>query len=487
MNSLVQALNSWSRKHVVVIGDVMLDRLTYGDAERLTADAPVPVLAVRKREHRPGGAANVCQDLVALGCDVSLLTVIGSDLDGGILAGELESWGVDISGLVKDNDRPTTIKESLIGLAQHRHPQKMFRLDTESQDPVSSDIVNQVLEQLDRILDKADIIAIEDYNKGLCTPELCAQIIKRANDKRVPVLVDPAAINDYSKYAHCTAITPNRTEAERATGMKVDSGAPSLAAALSSTLSCDAVVLTLDRDGALLLEQDSEPKAIPTIARDVYDVTGAGDMVLAALCGAIANNMPWTDAVELANFAAGLEVEVFGVQPIPLEQLHREVMRHATGLSRKVRTLDQALIEIKAARGDGKKVAFTNGCFDVLHAGHIRLFRDASKFGDILVVGVNSDNSISRLKGPDRPVNQLSDRLDVLSELESIDLLVAFEDDTPVELLKALKPDVLCKGADYTVDQVVGADIVLGYGGQVELINLLEGRSSTSTIERVGL
>lgn len=487
MNTLVEALNNWKRKRAIVVGDVMLDRLTYGDAERLTADAPVPVLAVRKREHRPGGAANVCQDLIALGCDVTLLTVIGADHDGDLLLKELSAWGIDTTYVIKDPTRPTTIKESLIGLAQHRHPQKMFRLDTESRDTISSEIAQQLKSNFEAALSAADVVAIEDYNKGLCTEEVCQGVIASARKHAVPVLIDPAAISDFTKYAGCNAITPNRTEAERATGLNVDSGARSLAEKLQNDLNCEAVVLTLDKDGALLLERNSCPLEIPTVAREVYDVTGAGDMVLAALCGATSNGFPWKEAVELANIAAGMEVEVFGVQPIALEQLHSEVLRRASGSSRKIRSVEHARIEIKAARRDGKRIVFTNGCFDVLHAGHIRLLRDARAFGDLLVVGINSDASISRLKGPERPVNHLDDRLDVLSELESIDLLVPFEDDTPVQLLEILKPDVLCKGADYSIDQVVGGDFVQSYGGSVQLIEVLKGRSSTRTIERVGL
>ncbi|MEO1130063.1 MAG: D-glycero-beta-D-manno-heptose 1-phosphate adenylyltransferase, partial [Planctomycetota bacterium] len=304
------------------------------------------------------------------------------------------------------------------------------------------------------------------------------------------VVLDPAAIRDYAKYQGCSAITPNRTEGERATGLRShdsddDNGSVLIAHAIQSQLDCDAVVLTLDKQGALLLEQGTEPVVVPTVARQVYDVTGAGDMVLAALCAARANELSWHDAVRFANAAAGLEVEVFGVCPIPMERIHQSIIAQARKPHDKHRSINEAMIEVAAAHREGKSVVFTNGCFDVIHAGHIALLRRAKAAGDVLIVALNTDASVSRLKGPQRPVHPLNDRVEVLSELASVDLLLSFDEETPMRLIEALRPDVLVKGADYTRDTVVGADFVESYGGRIELIELLPDRSTSASIDKM--
>jgi D-beta-D-heptose 7-phosphate kinase/D-beta-D-heptose 1-phosphate adenosyltransferase len=492
MSVLAERLTHWREFTVVVVGDYMLDQIVFGDADRLTADAPVPVLSVHRTEDRAGGSANVCLDLMALRGRVIAIGVVGDDAEGRVLRGALERGGVDSTGLVVDPTRPTTVKKSLVGLAQHRHPQKMFRLDHESREPISRAMEDLLLARFDAALAKADVVAIEDYHKGVCTERVCQEVIRRAKGAGKEVLIDPASMEDYGKYRGCTAVTPNRTEAERATRVRARNGGSDedldawMAHDLASTLECDAVVLTLDKQGALLLEHGHAPRRVPTMARAVYDVTGAGDMVLAALCAARANRLCWAESVEFANAAAGLEVEVFGVQPIPLERIHQSILSMARGHGDKRRTLAEAMVEVSAARREGKAVVFANGCFDVIHAGHIALVRRAAAFGDLLVVGLNSDDSVRRLKGPDRPVHGVDDRVEVLSELESVDVIVVFEEDTPERVLEALRPDVLVKGGDYAKSEVVGGSFVESYGGRVELVDLLVGRSSTRAIERLG-
>ncbi len=492
MSDLLSHLASWKRGVVAVIGDFMLDQTVLGDAERLTGDAPVPILHVRETRHMPGGAANVCVMLAALGCDVRAIGLVGDDAEGRTLRGELERAGVECSGLVTDGSRPTTVKRSLVGLAQHRHPQKMFRMDHESREPASPEMAARLESALDAALRDAAVVAVEDYDKGVLRGGLCERVIARCAAAKRETIVDPAGISDYSRYRGATGITPNRTEAERATGMATHSGADVahnavLARALQERYAVDAVVLTLDRHGALLLERGAEPLAVPTVAREVYDVTGAGDMVLAALAAARANGLSWADSVRLANTAAGLEVEVFGVQAIPFERVYRQVLVEHRRHIGKLRTLEEAMIEVAAARRESRRVVFTNGVFDVLHAGHIRLLQRAAKFGDVLVVGINSDASVRRLKGPQRPVHSQDDRASVLSELESVAVVVIFDEDTPMRLLEAVRPDVLVKGGDYTKDKVVGGAFVESYGGRVELIDVLEGRSSTEAINKLRL
>jgi len=492
MDAILRLIDNWQRKRIVVVGDFMLDRHTYGNAERLAPDSPVPVLAAVREQWRAGGAANVCACLAALQCDVAAVGIVGNDEAGDKLREALAEIRCDAEGLLAVDDRPTTVKQSLIGLAQHRHPQKMFRLDYEQSAPIDSTVVDRIASAAERQLPGAAVLCIEDYNKGLITAALTAKLIALAESRGIPVLVDPAAITDYSRYRGATCITPNRTEAELATGLASDDPA-AMAAAIRDRFGIASVVVTLDRHGALLLEADRPPAMFPTEARSVYDVTGAGDMVLAALAGAIANAGDWSLAVQLANLAAGLEVERFGVQPIQLNELLLAAL-HRQHDGTKVRTTEQLERELAAHRAAGRRIVFTNGCFDIVHTGHINLLRGAKQQGDILVLAVNNDASIRRLKGADRPIISETDRLDLLSELASIDYLVLFggggdyeggEMDTPKPLLRRLKPDVLVKGGQYAHDQVVGYEIVEQYGGRVATIPHVQGRSTTDIVQRI--
>jgi D-beta-D-heptose 7-phosphate kinase/D-beta-D-heptose 1-phosphate adenosyltransferase len=467
MDRMLDQLAAWKPFSAVVVGDYMLDQLIYGNAERLAADAPVPVLHVAKIDNRPGGAANVCLDLVALKGNVEAVGVTGADPNALLLRQALEDERVGCGALLEDRARPTTVKQNLIGLAQARHPQKMFRVDHESKEPLSFDQTRRVLDAFQTALVHSDVVCIEDYNKGVCTEMLCQGVIK-------------------------TVITPNRTEAETATGLRTAEDSSNadhnaqVAHALLSSLDLEAVVLTLDRHGALLLERNGTPVAVPTVAREVYDVTGAGDMFLAGLAAARANAMPWVDAVRLANAAAGLEVEVFGVQPIPFDRVHHFLLENSGRLAGKVRTLEQLKLEIDAHRALGHKIVFTNGVFDILHTGHVDLLERSGRLGDFLVVGINSDASVRRLgKGPERPINPQADRARVMASIGSVGAVIIFDDDTPKALIEAIRPDVLVKGGDYTKDRVVGADFVESYGGKVALIDLVPGRSTTGTIKKM--
>jgi D-beta-D-heptose 7-phosphate kinase/D-beta-D-heptose 1-phosphate adenosyltransferase len=492
MSTLLDSLASWRPFKALVVGDFMLDRLVFGHADRLSNDAPVPVLHVQRTEERAGGSANVALDLAAMRGSVVALGVVGDDQPGQALARALAGAGVDPAGLVTDPTRPTTVKQSLIGLAQHRHAQKMFRLDYESAQPIDARRVEQLLSAFDRALPGADVVCLEDYHKGVCSPELCRGVIDRARAAGVPVLVDPANIADYSKYRGCATITPNRNEAQRATGLNLpDDAAPECfapaAQKLLADLEMDAAVITLDRHGALLLERQGEARAVPTVARRVYDVTGAGDMVLAALAAARANGLDWFEAVRFANAAAGLEVEEFGVVPIPLERIHADILSRERAVRGKQRRVDELNVEIAAlkARTPGAKVVFANGCFDVLHAGHVSLLRRAAALGDYLIVAVNDDHSVRKLKGPDRPVYPITDRVQLLGELECVNAVVIFGEDTPEVLVHAIKPDVLVKGAQYAVDSIPGAAFVQAHGGQVALLDIVEGRSTTNTLQKI--
>ncbi len=498
MSALLDTLARWKPFTAIVVGDYMLDRLTFGDVDRLCNDAPVPVLAVDHTDERPGGAANVCLDLAVMRASVHAVGLTGDDEHARTLRHKLAQSGIDASGLIADPARPTTVKQSLIGLAQHRHAQKLFRLDFESREPAPAAVEHAMIDHVRRLLTSGeiDVICIEDYAKGACSLAVCQGVIAAARQHNVPVFVDPAAITDYAKYRGCTTITPNRNEAQLAASSALAGVAPvtpedftPIAQHLLTDLQMDAAIITLDKQGALLLERDADARVVPTVARQVYDVTGAGDMVLAALAAGRANHLNWFDSVRLANAAAGLEVEEVGVVPIPIERIHRDLLTRERATRGKLRTLDELLVEVAALRqtsnGHKPQIVFANGCFDVLHAGHVSLLRRAAALGHFLVVAVNDDAGVRKLKGPGRPVYPIADRATLLGELECVGAVIAFSEDTPENLIRAVRPDVLVKGAQYEVDKIPGARFVLDHGGRVELLEVVPGRSTTSTVQKI--
>jgi len=494
-NRLIELVEGLPASRIVLIGDVMLDRYLYGNAERLSPDAPVPVLHYKHEDCRLGGAGRVAADLAALGADVQVVSIIGPDETGRLVRDLLTGCGCNVDGLLEVAGRPSTSKVRLVGLAQHRHPQQMMRLDYEDASAIDGPTAERVLTAFAAAIESAAVVCMEDYDKGLLKGPLCQRIIGVARSRGVPVFVDPAAIKDYSKYKGATAITPNRTEAEKATGLPCDGAVPyeAVAGRLLADLGLEAAVLTLDKNGIFIATQPpgapaAEPAKLAWIKgreRKVYDVAGAGDMVLAMLAVARAAGADWIEAAILANTAAGLEVEKFGSVPIKPLEIIQELLSEVRDRLGKRRDSHDLLPELQRHRASGKKIVFTNGCFDLIHLGHIKYFRFAKAQGDLLVVGVNTDASIRRLKGSKRPIVNESDRLSVLEELESVDYLVLFDDDTPGALIEAIRPDVLVKGADYAKEQVVGWDLVESYGGRVALAPLIDGRSTSNVIERI--
>ena len=426
-------------------------------------------------------------DLAALGAVVDAVGVVGADETGQLLRKHLRDCGASADRIIEAPDRPTTCKVRLVGLAQHRHPQQMMRLDFEEHSPLPADVCDRLVQQVSEALEGAAMLCIEDYNKGLLLADVCARLIKLARDRAVPVIIDPANIPDFSKYRGATALKLNRTETEKATGLPAQDPTQFAAAAqwLVDRLDLEAAVVTLDKNGAYFATRDGQQKWLKTRQRQVYDVTGAGDMVLAMLAMARTAGASWEESVALANIAGGLEVERFGSVPIKPREILDELLDEAHQTLGKERTLDRLVKELQYHRAGGKKVVFTNGCFDLIHLGHVKYFQFAKRQGDLLVVGVNTDSSIRRLKGEKRPVITEDDRLGVLEELKSIDYLVRFDDDTPLRLIEAIKPDVLVKGADYQKEQVVGWDIVEAAGGRVALAPLIDGRSTSSVIKRI--
>lgn len=491
-SQLVELVERFGRPRIMLVGDMMVDEYIYGNAERLSPEAPVPVITEKYRERRAGGAGNVAADLAVLGAEVLCVAIRGQDETGELLVSLLQKAGAKTEGVARCADRPTTCKTRLVGLAQHRHPQQMLRLDHEETRPLAEGDEKKILEYIAAELPACDLLCIEDYNKGLLTASFTQAVVQAARKLGKPVLVDPAAISDYSKYRGVSTITPNRTEAERATGLRLaDSveAAPALARTLLEKLEMEACVLTLDRHGMYLLEKQAGGEATgrlhPTRPRNVYDVTGAGDMVLATMAMARACGATWGQAVDLSNIAGGLEVERFGCVPIRKDEIIAELISMEKDGQGKTLTLGQLTTEIERRRRLGMKVVFTNGVYDILHAGHVAYLNFARAQGDLLVVGVNSDASARRLKGPDRPVNAVEDRMAVLSGLASVDFVVAFEEETPARLVEAIQPDVLVKGADHAGTAIVGAEVVERRGGRVVLAPFLQGHSTSGVIRRI--
>jgi D-beta-D-heptose 7-phosphate kinase/D-beta-D-heptose 1-phosphate adenosyltransferase len=484
---LIELVERLPRARVVLVGDLMLDRYLYGNAERLSPEAPVPVLHYQREELRLGGAGGVAANLATLGADVRVIGVIGTDDAGRHVREQLLYCGASVESLVETAERPTVSKVRLVGLAQHRHPQQMIRIDFEDPAPVPPELASQVLERVLKEVASAQLVCLEDYNKGVLTPDVCEQIIATARRAEVPVLIDPANLPDYARYAGATALKLNRIETARATNLPVNNPEQYDAAGtlLLDKLRLDAVVITLDKSGAYLATRDGERRWLKTRPRQVYDVTGAGDMVLAMLAMARAAGANWVEAVSLANVAGGLEVEKFGSVPVTREEVIQELLSEVREHLGKERTLEQLVPELQRHRATGKRIVFTNGCFDVMHLGHAKYFQFAKQQGDLLVVGVNTDASIRRLKGDKRPVTPETDRVGLLEEMQSIDYLVRFGDDTPMRLIEAIRPDVLVKGADYRKEQVVGWELVESYGGRIALAPLIDGRSTSAVIQKI--
>jgi len=488
VSHLTSLVNSLAGRRVLLVGDLILDRYIYGDAERISPEAPVPVLRAVERFSRVGGSANVAACLRALGVQVVCCGVTGADEAADELHDLLAELGVDRSGLLRLDSRPTTTKTRLVGLAQHRHRQQLLRLDDEHTDPLAPSDAGRLADLARRAMADVDVVCIEDYDKGVITPELVGAIASRARSESRPVLVDPARLNDYSRYRGATVVTPNRAELSLAAGERCGSREEIAACAnrLREAVGAEALLVTLDREGALLARGRDRWTHIPTRPRSVYDNTGAGDAVLAMLAAAVAAGAGLEDAARLANIAGGLEVEKFGCVPISTEEVLAELRLEQGRRNGKLRTVEELGAELTLRRDRGETVVFTNGCFDILHAGHVDLLARCREEGSVLVVGLNSDASVRSLnKGPGRPINTQRDRAAVLSGLESVDYVVVFDEADPGELIRRLRPDVLVKGQDWAGRGVVGRESVEAGGGRVVLMPLLEGLSTSNVVERI--
>lgn len=473
---------------VLVVGDAMLDRYIWGDANRISQEAPVILLQADRREERLGGASSVATLLRALGSRVRLAAVVGPDADGERIRKMMVDQGIEDECLLVDEGRPSTVKERYIGRAQHRHPQQMLRVDFEVRDALSSGQEDALGRAIETCLDDTDMVLISDYDKGVCTPGLLRRIIDGAKERGIRVVADPTRGGDYAKYRGCSAITPNRLEAGLATGKVLDTLPEAMEAAetLRLRLELEAGIVTLDRDGMAMVHTDGRRQHFPTRPRQVYDITGAGDMVMAMLGMALAAGADYDPALRLANVAGGLEVEKIGVATVSREEILQDLLHGSSRGSSKVLSRNDLTRQLDRHRGIGQRIAFTNGCFDVLHAGHVQYLQEARAQADLLVVGLNSDSSVRSLKGPTRPIHSCQERAFVLAALAMVDYVTVFDETTPLSLIQAVRPDVLVKGADYRRDQVVGGEFVESLGGRVYLAPLRDGFSTTRILSRLG-
>jgi D-beta-D-heptose 7-phosphate kinase/D-beta-D-heptose 1-phosphate adenosyltransferase len=464
----------FQQARVLVVGDVMLDRYWHGDALRVSPEAPVPVVHVGNREGRPGGAGNVALNIAALGSATSLIGVVGNDDTGEELKSRLNAAGVYCDFLVSP-DKPTITKLRVIS----RH-QQLIRLDFEQ--PFDATDIGGLPARFEALLENAQTIVLSDYAKGGLGD--VASLIALARKRKLPVIVDPKGTN-FEKYRGATLLTPNLVEFEAVVGRCTsEEEFVNKGLQLLKSLELQALLITRGEHGMTLIRPDLPELHLPARAQEVFDVTGAGDTVISVLAAAMAAGHDIADAVGLANMAAGLVVGKLGTAAISAPELRRAVLAEQ-GAGRGVMTAEQLQIAVQDAKAHGETIVFTNGCFDIIHAGHVGYLAQARKLGRRLIVAINDDDSVRRLKGVGRPINPVERRMAVLAGLEAVDWVVSFSEDTPETLLQNLQPDVLVKGGDYSIDQVVGGDYVQSYGGQVAVLEFLDDCSTSAIVDKM--
>lgn len=462
----------FSNSSVLVIGDVMIDKYFTGSVKRISPEAPVPVIQVKEKRYVPGGAANVVNNLSQLKSESILLGAVGADENRDHLLEIFRS--LSIKHDLVESANPTITKMRIIG-----NHQQIARLDFEEDSPLDETAVNLLKKNFDKIITDYNLVIISDYGKGLCTPDLCRYIINKCNDLGKKVIVDPKK-KEWDKYKGAFLITPNVKELGEICGEDIANTNDDIArqgANILQQYQLTNILVTRSEKGMTLINNDGVVH-IPTAAREVYDVSGAGDTVVAALAAAISSGYSLEESVRLANKAAGIAVSKFGTAPVSIEELHQSL----TGFSdRKILDLNQLTIELKKKRDSGKKIVFTNGCFDILHRGHVAYLKEARSLGDLLIIGLNTDESVRRLKGPERPINNENDRAELLAALECVDYVILFNEETPRDLIAQIRPDFLVKGGDYTPESVVGRE----FANETVIINFVNGYSTTATINKI--
>lgn len=460
--------------NVLVVGDVMLDRYWHGAANRVSPEAPVPVVKVGNQEDRPGGAGNVALNIAALGSAASLIGVVGKDDTGRDLQSRLTAAGVYCDFLTS-RDKPTITKLRVI--SQH---QQLIRVDFE--ETFDAEDIEGLTESAEKLLANVQALVLSDYAKGALQD--VQSLIAAGRKCGIPIIVDPKG-TDFERYRGATLITPNLSELEAVVGScKHEDELISKGSQLVSDLELEALLVTRGEHGMTLIRPGFPELHLPARAQEVFDVTGAGDTVVSVLAASLAAGYGLNDATALANLAAGLVVGKLGTAAISGPELRRAILAEQ-GSERGVMTAEQLFIAVQDAREHGERIVFTNGCFDIIHAGHVGYLAEARKLGDRLIVAINDDDSVRRLKGAGRPINPVERRMAVLAGLEAVDWVVSFSDDTPESLLHLFKPEILVKGGDYTLDKVVGGEFVQSYGGEVKALEFLDNCSTSAIVEKV--
>ena len=469
------------QRRVLVIGDQMLDRYLWGSVSRISPEAPVPVLVKKSSAQSAGGAANVALNIRGLGLDVDMLGIVGDDDAGRALLDILAEAEVGTDGILTLAHRPTVTKTRVITGHQH-----VLRIDAEEVDALDDASSERLCRLVGDALSQAvDAVILSDYRKGLLGETFCRTVGRIARERGIPVFIDPKGTN-WERYRGASVVTPNLNELELVTGVGRKDGQALIAAGreLCVSLEIDNIVLTRGADGMTLITRD-EVLHSPAVAREVFDVTGAGDTVIATLAAGITAGLDWPAALHIANAAAGIVVGKVGAVPIAHRDLLRAIHPKSRDPMEAVYSLEELTAVVERWKTRGQRVVFTNGCFDILHAGHITYLQWAAQEGDRLVVALNTDSSVRRLKGKDRPVIAEQDRACIVAALGSVDAVVLFDEDTPIDVISALRPDVLVKGGDYVKDRIVGAAEVESWGGRVVVTSLVEGRSTSAVIKKL--
>ena len=461
---------------ILVIGDLMIDHYLWGKCERISPEAPVQIVNIDKENSVLGGAGNVINNLRALGSRVDVLSVVGDDYVANELKALLENIKVQSNMLIIEQNRKTSKKSRLIASQQ-----QVLRYDNESIEDISSASEKEIINKLSANISNYDVVILSDYGKGVLTTNLTQEIISISNKNNVKVFVDPKG-KDYSKYKGAYTLTPNKKEAIEATNILINDNESLEKAIKKLKEECELEVslITLSESGIAIFDDNLRIK--PTVAREVYDVTGAGDTVIASIAFAIANHMKIDDAIQFANLAAGVVVGKIGSATASLDEIYEyESSLNKSNSSSHIKSFEEIEILAKKLHDKGKKIIFTNGCFDILHAGHVKYLEEAKSYGDVLILGLNADSSVRKLKGPTRPINNQDDRAYILASLESVDYVVIFEEETPYELIKLIQPHVLVKGGDYEGKEIVGQDIAQ----ELRLVQFVDGKSTSKIIQRI--
>jgi D-beta-D-heptose 7-phosphate kinase/D-beta-D-heptose 1-phosphate adenosyltransferase len=474
-------LDSDHRPRLLVIGDLILDEYIWGAVNRISPEAPVPILETKSENLALGGAANVANNLVALGCEVHLVGAIGKDEKGERLLALISGQGINTEGIFRFVHRPTTSKIRIVA-----HNQQVLRIDKEDNRPITEETESKFVQHINKILPEMDCIICSDYHKGVLTEKVFKAVVHRAKKSKKRVLVDPKS-SDFTLYKGATLVTPNQREVEQAVPIKIQdrNDLDRAAEYLLNLTHAEVLLITRGKDGMMLYQNKEEPVDIDTQAKEVFDVTGAGDTVVSVLGMALAIGFNYKDSAWLSNMAASIVVGKVGTATITLNEINEYLQEEMLRTSHTILKLEELKKIVSLAKSTGKTIVFTNGCFDIIHGGHIEFLQKAKALGDLLVVGLNSDESVRELKGEGRPIKSERERANIISALKYVDYITIFDDDTPEEVIREVRPDILVKGDDYKVDEVVGREIVEGYGARVELIPIVHGLSTTGTVEKI--